>query len=193
MKNIISSAAARFVARASVLTSIAVVAVALLAAEEAHAGTTVDIDLAAPVVSRHDVDIDAPLSTVWAVQTNISAWPTWRPTVTAAHFDGTLSAGSAFKWEEGGLKITSTVREIVPQRRIVWTGPAQGIFAVHVWEFSATGRGVHVHTEESWSGDVVRANATTLQPMLDGALGDWLTRLKQVSEADSPQRQQKTQ
>ncbi|MBB5463859.1 SRPBCC family protein [Paraburkholderia sp. Cpub6] len=188
MNDFTSSAVARLINRASVGRVFVVVAVVLLAARQAHAGSTVSIDQAAPVVSRHDVDIDAPLSTVWAVQTNISAWPTWRPTVTAAHFDGRLAVGSAFKWEEGGLKITSTIQQIVPKRRIVWTGPAQGIFAVHVWEFTATGRGVHVHTEESWSGDVVRANVTTLQPMLDGALLDWLARLKQVSEADSRQR-----
>ncbi|MCC8392816.1 SRPBCC family protein [Paraburkholderia sp. MMS20-SJTR3] len=188
MNDFTSSAVARLITRASVGTALVVVAVVLLAARQAHAGRSVSIDQAASVVSRHDIDIDAPLSTVWAVQTNISAWPTWRPTVTAAHFDGTLAVGSAFKWEEGGLKITSTIQQIVPERRLVWTGPAQGIFAVHVWEFTATGRGVHVHTEESWSGDVVRANVTTLQPMLDGALRDWLARLKQVSEADSPQR-----
>ena len=192
MNNFTSGAAARLIARTSVVTAFTVVAVALLTAKRAHAEATVSIDQAAPVVSRQDVDIDAPLSTVWAVQTNIPAWPTWRPTVTAAHFDGTLSVGSVFKWEEGGLKITSTIQEIVPQRRIVWTGPAQGILAVHVWELTATERGVHVHTEESWSGKVVRANVTTLQPMLDGALQDWLARLKQVSESDSPQRQRKT-
>jgi hypothetical protein len=184
MNNIASRASAGLIASSCVAAALAVACIAtLLTAEQVHATTPAGIDQTAPVVSRHDIDIDAPLSTVWAAQTNISAWTTWRPTVTAAHFDGTLSVGSAFKWEEGGLQITSTVQEIVPQRRIVWTGPAQGIFAVHVWEFTATGRGVHVHTEESWSSEVVQANATTLQPLLDGALQDWLARLKQVSEA----------
>jgi hypothetical protein len=46
-----------------------------------------------------------------------------------------------------------------------------------------TERGVHVHTEESWTGDPVRSNAATFQPLLDGALQDWLTRLKTASEA----------
>jgi uncharacterized protein YndB with AHSA1/START domain len=190
MNNIASRASAGLIASSCVAAALAVASVgALLSAEQAHAATPAGVDQAAPVVSRHDIDIDAPLSTVWAAQTNISAWATWRPTVTAAHFDGTLSVGSAFKWEEGGLQITSTVREIVPRRRIVWTGPAQGIFAVHVWEFTATGRGVHVHTEESWSGEVVQANAKTLQPLLDASLQDWMARLKQVSESGSPPRQ----
>ncbi|MEQ5840503.1 SRPBCC family protein [Paraburkholderia acidicola] len=177
------------VTRASVVTVLTVSALVLLAAEQAHARTTtVGIDQAAPVVSRHDVDINAPLSTVWAIQTNISNWPTWQPSVTAAHLDGPLSVGSTFEWAQGDLKITSTIREIVPQRRIVWTGEAQGIDAVHVWVFTATRNGVHVHTEESWRGDVVKANAKTLQPMLDAALQDWLARLKQVSEGGAPRR-----
>ncbi len=67
-------------------------------------------------------------------------------------------------------------------RRIVWTGPAQGIFAVHAWEFTPTAQGVRVHTEESWSGDAVRANAGALQALLDQALQDWLERLKARSE-----------
>jgi len=46
---------------------------------------------------------------------------------------------------------------------------------------------VHVHTEESWSGEVVRAKAALLQPMLDGALQEWLTRLKLQSEAKAAQ------
>ncbi|MCW2392422.1 nucleoside-diphosphate-sugar epimerase/uncharacterized protein YndB with AHSA1/START domain [Sphingobium sp. B1D7B] len=143
------------------------------------------IDTAAPVISRNEIFIAAPVETVWAVQTDISAWTQWRPTVTAAHLDGELKAGSAFKWEEGGLKITSTVQELIPMRRIVWTGPAQGIDAVHKWEFIRTNGGVRVRTEESWSGNVVNKNAVTLQPMLDRALQDWLTRLKATSEARS--------
>lgn len=157
---------------------------ALSSAGSTHAEVPVGIDLSAPVISRQHIDIDAPLSKVWAIQTNISAWPTWRPTVKAAHHDGELSVGSAFPWEEGGLQIVSTVRDIVPRRRIVWTGPAQGIFAVHVWEFRETARGVHVHTEESWSGDVVQVSTASLQPLLDDALQEWLQRLKRTSEAD---------
>lgn len=90
---------------------------ALFTAWPTHAATPAGIDQAAPVVSRHDIDIDAPLAAAWAFQTNIAAWTQWRPTVTAARFDGRLAVGSPFNWEEGGLQITSTVREFVPPRR----------------------------------------------------------------------------
>jgi|SRR5579859_7858479 len=144
-----------------------------------------EIDRTAPIISRGDIFIKAPIETVWHIQTNISGWTTWRPTVSAAHYDGQLKAGSAFPWEEGGLQITSTVQDLVPMRRIVWTGPAQGIHAIHVWEFTATAEGVQVHTEESWTGEAAKAHAATLQPLLDKALQDWLARLKSTSEASA--------
>ena len=143
------------------------------------------IDEDAPVISRADILISAPLEVIWNIQTNISAWPDWRPSVVAARLDGALQAGTAFHWEEGGLKIISTLQEIRPMHRIVWTGPAQGIDAVHVWEFAATPDGVHVHTEESWVGDVVVEKQGDLQPLLDAALKEWLRLLKQQSEAAS--------
>ena len=40
-----------------------------------------DIDATAPVITRDEILIDAPLDAVWRIQTNISAWPTWRPEV----------------------------------------------------------------------------------------------------------------
>lgn len=174
------SSMATHAAAAAVLTAVRGV---VLQIDDARAAPVTGIDQTAPVVSRNEIVIDAPLETVWKIQTGISAWTKWRPTVTAARFNGELKVGSAFKWEEGGLQITSTVQELVPLRRIVWTGPAQGIDAVHVWEFTTTEQGVRVRTEESWSGDTVRTNAAVLKPILDGALQDWLTRLKTTSEA----------
>jgi hypothetical protein len=164
------------------MTALIAVTGAMLQIGEARAAPGVQIDSSAPVVSRGDILIKAPLDTIWRIQTGISAWTTWRPTVNAGRLDGQLQAGSVFEWEEGGLKIVSTVQELLPLRRIVWTGPAQGINAIHVWEFTPTPEGVRVHTEESWSGDVAQANAATLRPLLDNALQEWLVRLKETSE-----------
>jgi Activator of Hsp90 ATPase homolog 1-like protein len=96
--------------------------------------------------------------------------------------DDALTVGSVFHWETAGLQITSTVQEVDPPRRIVWSGPAQGITAIHVWEFTPTDHGVLVHTEESWDGEVVRAQTATLQQALDGSLRAWLTNLKHAAE-----------
>uniref|UniRef100_UPI00310172C2 hypothetical protein n=1 Tax=Neorhizobium sp. EC2-8 TaxID=3129230 RepID=UPI00310172C2 len=67
-------------------------------------------------------------------------------------------------------------------RRIAGTGPAQGIFGVHVWEITPTATGVHVHTEESWNGEGLVAQAKVYQPLLDQSLTDWLKLLQEQSE-----------
>ena len=35
------------------------------------------IDLTAPVISRHDVLIMAPVAKVWAAHIDLAAWPSW--------------------------------------------------------------------------------------------------------------------
>ena len=141
-----------------------------------------DINPKAPVLTRDEILINAPLKLVWRLQTNISEWPRWLTLVPRARFEGNLQVGSVFYWEEGGMQIESTVQEIVPQRRLVWSGTSQGINAVHVWEFTQTDRGVLVHSEESWDGAPALAQAAALQPLLDAATRTWLANLKGIAE-----------
>ena len=44
---------------------------------------------------------------------------------------GPLEVGTIFRWQTYGLSIESTIREIDAPRRIVWSGLAQGITAIH--------------------------------------------------------------
>ncbi|MEU6161068.1 SRPBCC family protein [Streptomyces sp. NPDC047130] len=148
----------------------------------------VGIDEAAPVITRDDIVIDAPLSRVWRTQTDVENWPAWQPAVSSSvkQTPGALRPGSSWVWSTEGLNdIASTVEQVQPKRRIVWGGPAQGITAVHVWTFTKTEDGVHVHTEESWTGDPVSANTAYLQEALDESLDDWLHNLKRESERES--------
>ena len=142
-----------------------------------------DIDRDAPVITHGEILIAAPLATIWNIQTNIPSWPTWQPDVSAASIDGPLAVGTVFHWQTGGLSITSTIQEIEPQRRIVWSGPAQGIEAVHVWTLTPGENGVRVHTEESWNGEPVRSQLDTMQHALDQSLKAWLENLKRAAEA----------
>jgi uncharacterized protein YndB with AHSA1/START domain len=141
-----------------------------------------DVNANAPVVTRDEILIEAPPDVAWKVLTDISAWPRWRPGVRTTPVEGALAVGSVFHWEEGGLRIASTVREIDPPRRLVWTGPAQGVDAIHVWRFTPAGGGVLVQTEESWEGESVQAQAVDLQALLDAAIRAWLTDLKIEAE-----------
>ncbi|MFC4586212.1 SRPBCC family protein [Sphaerisporangium corydalis] len=80
------------------------------------------IDTSAPVVVRLDITIDAPVDRVWALHTDIAAWPTWQNEITAAKIDGPLTAGATFHWSTFGLDIASTVRLI--DRRTASCGAA---------------------------------------------------------------------
>jgi uncharacterized protein YndB with AHSA1/START domain len=108
-----------------------------------------DIKTAAPVIIRDEILIQAPIETIWEIQTDVAGWPSWQPEVDGAQIDGPLAVGSVFRWQTAGLDISSTVEEIDPPRRIVWGAPAQGIVAVHVWTFEPQEGGVLVRTAES--------------------------------------------
>ncbi|GFN00942.1 hypothetical protein Sfulv_57520 [Streptomyces fulvorobeus] len=145
----------------------------------------VGIDEKAPVITRDDIVIDAPLERVWRIQTDVENWPAWQPDVSSSvkRTPGALRPGSSWVWSVAGLEnITSTAEQVEPRRRIVWGGPAQGITAVHVWIFTQTEDGVHVHTEESWAGDPVTAETAYFQQALDTSLDHWLHNLKQQAE-----------
>jgi uncharacterized protein YndB with AHSA1/START domain len=142
-----------------------------------------DIDENAPVITRDEILIDAPLGTVWDLHTDISSWPQWLPDIDSATMEGPLEAGTVFRWQTFGLSIESTIQEVDPPRRIAWSGPAQGIVAVHVWTMTPTEDGVRVHTEESWDGDPVRAQPEEMQRALDDSLRAWLQNLKHKAEA----------
>jgi uncharacterized protein YndB with AHSA1/START domain len=141
-----------------------------------------EINTDAPVITRDEILINAPIEKIWEIQTDISAWPSWQPDVDGAESEGPLGVGSVFRWQTAGLDITSTVQEIDPPRRIVWGGPAQGISAVHVWTLEPQEDGVLVKTQESWEGEPVDAQVETLQGALDNSLRDWLENLKRTAE-----------
>ncbi|ANP51360.1 uncharacterized protein YndB with AHSA1/START domain [Streptomyces griseochromogenes] len=142
----------------------------------------VTIDEIAPVIVRLSTVIDAPLSTVWGLHTDIAAWPSWNTDVEQAQLNGPLVLGSSFSWRTHGLDITSTVRELVPGERIVWGGPADGVTGIHVWTFEQNGDHVTVRTEESWSGAPVEAEPDRLGKALHDSLENWLRHLKARAE-----------
>jgi uncharacterized protein YndB with AHSA1/START domain len=145
-----------------------------------------EINEDAPVITRDEIVIQAPIETIWDIQTNVDEWPSWQPDVDGAKSEGALGVGSVFRWQTAGLDITSTVEEIDAPNRIVWGGPAQGIVAVHVWTFEPQDDGVLVRTAESWEGEPVTAQVETLQVALDGSLRAWLENLKRTAE-DRPE------
>ncbi|MGJ5893506.1 SRPBCC family protein [Streptomyces niveiscabiei] len=174
------------------------------AAPAAHAATPnrcggQGVDPAARIRYSSDTVIEAPLATVWKLQTDVRRWPTWQPPVlTAARLDpGPLKPGSRFRWTTPApatpttpattLTITSTVRELRRHHCVLWSGPAIGEGlrideGVHLWTFTETGDGVRVHTEETWTGSQVEADVPTATAALGAGLETWLRDLKAAAE-----------
>ena len=111
-----------------------------------------NIDQKASLKAKKEIEIDAPVDKVWSLLTGIDDWARWQPDVTSARLDGDLSVGTEFKWKAMGLKITSSIEELEPSKRIGWTGKSIGMKAVHRWNFDPQGNLTHVITEESLSG-----------------------------------------
>nr|WSW49633.1 SRPBCC family protein [Streptomyces sp. NBC_01001] len=156
------------------------------------------VDPAARVRHRAEVLINAPLRTVWKLQTDIERWPSWQaPVTTAERLDhGPLRPGSAFRWTTPvppnptpatSLEITSTVEQLRQHSCVRWTGPATGeglhIDGVHVWNFTAIPGGVRVSTEETHTGPQVDADVPTATAILRQGLEAWLNDLKATAEA----------
>ncbi|MBE8471255.1 SRPBCC family protein [Streptomyces justiciae] len=158
------------------------------------------VDATALVRYESDIVIKAPLSTVWKLQTDVERWPSWQPPVITSERlgPGRLKAGSQFRWTTPApatpttpattLVITSTVQELQPHRCILWSGPATGEGlrideGVHLWTFREAKDGVHVHTEETWTGTQIETDVPTATAALGASLEAWLHDLKTTAEA----------
>ncbi|MBC8153619.1 MAG: SRPBCC family protein [Bacteroidetes bacterium] len=142
-----------------------------------------EIDPNAPVITRDEIVIAAPVGTVWDLLTNVVAWPRWNKDITNARFDSPVVVGSVFHWDTAGLAgIDSTIGEVIPQRRIAWSGPSHGIMGTHVWHFTPVAEGVLVQTEESWAGEPITRQVSVMQQALDKSIRSWLESLKREAE-----------
>lgn len=141
-----------------------------------------DINRSASAIASSETLIRAPRALVWEVLTAIEGWPQWNPDVTRAELRGPLAPGTAFRWKAGGLPITSTLEEVVPERRLVWTGRTMSIRAVHVWTFEAREEGTFARTAESFEGLIVRLLAAPMRRMLASSLEKGLAALKAECE-----------
>src|SRR5262249_59671647 len=72
-----------------------------------HMTTPADIDRTAPVIARHEIDINAPLDTVWNLHTDVDACPPWNQEMTTANTDGPFPPGNSFTWPRYNIPATS--------------------------------------------------------------------------------------
>lgn len=143
--------------------------------------TPADVDRSAPVLAHHEVEIRAPLGTVWQLHIDVNGWTSWQEAITEAHIDGRFEPGNSFDWSSYGFAVTSEIYEVSERRRTLWGGTAGGITGVHEWLFAETDGGVRVTTNESFAGDPVSADVAGTQGQLDASLVAWLDYLRSAA------------
>jgi hypothetical protein len=52
----------------------------------------------APIISRHEITISAPLETVWRVLTQIDSWSDWNPDIAKANLTGPITVGKRMNY-----------------------------------------------------------------------------------------------
>jgi len=146
-----------------------------------------DVDRAAPVIARADLDVAAPADVVWDTLTDLATWPQWNTGVRSVSADGPFVVGTAFRWRAGPATVASDVLDAVPGESAAWSGRVTGIHAVHVWRFTPTAEGgTHVQSQESWTGLLPRLLRAPMRRTLQKALADGVVALKAEAERRHP-------
>ncbi|HTY94037.1 MAG TPA: SRPBCC family protein [Steroidobacteraceae bacterium] len=141
-------------------------------------------DRDAAAYAEAEVGIAAPPERVWQLLTRIDRWSEWNALVERAKLDGQLEPGSLFHWKSKGLTVTSTLRDVVPCRRLAWTGKALGTRAIHTWELAATPSGTLLRTAESFSGWLPKLMPRAMQRTLEETLPAWLQAVRSEAERE---------
>jgi uncharacterized membrane protein len=142
----------------------------------------ININKQAAAVCSKSICIDANSEKVWAVLSNINAWPTWQQDIKAAKIIGVVVAGNCFEWKSGGLKIKSRLHRTEAEKFLGWTGKAMGIYAIHNWQISERDGITTVIVEESMDGFFARLFKKSLNKNLQEGMQRWLEQLKLACE-----------
>ena len=87
------------------------------------------------MIARHEIDINAPLETVWRLQTDVSNWPAGQTDITAVRLDGPFEPGNSFTWTSYGFTVTSAIYAVAERARTLWGGTTEGITGTHEWVY----------------------------------------------------------
>jgi uncharacterized membrane protein len=118
----------------------------------------------------HQIPIDAPADTVWAVTMDIERWPDWTPTVRAATRldDGPLKVGSVARLSQPMQPVAEwVVTEMVPGRLFSWQTRRPGLDMIATHRLQPQGSA----TENTLQVDCKGALAWLLWPLLRVAIG----------------------
>jgi len=141
------------------------------------------VDEVAPVRTTCEIEIDAPVSTVWELLSRPAGWASWDPDIHDVTADEPAAVDVEFVWSSGRSRIRSRFAVVHPNREITWTGISAGAKAVHRHVLSAPdAERTHVRCEESMAGTLLGLfyNSDKMHATLEA----WLAALKTAAETN---------
>ncbi len=142
----------------------------------------IPINEKAPVKSKNQIEIEAPIDTVWKILTDINNWTKWQKAVSETEVLGEIKAGTKFNWKSGGLSFKSMIHTVSTNSMFGWTGTTLGADAIHNWTFEEKDKITIVYVEESLQGVFPRLFRGYFQKNLDSGVVTNLKELKSASE-----------
>jgi len=143
----------------------------------------IPINNSAPVKSANQIEIQAPIDTVWQILTDIKNWPKWQKAVTKTIVNEKIEEGANFKWKADGLLFKSKIHTSKRNVAFGWTGTTMGASAVHNWTFIKKDNDTTiVIVEESLQGVFPRLFKRYFQKNLDKGVITNLSELKSAAE-----------
>lgn len=137
----------------------------------------------APVKSRNQIEIQAPINTVWFILTDIKNWTKWQTAVTETIVEEKIDEGANFKWKAGGLSFKSKIHTSRPNTEFGWTGTTIGASAIHNWTFMEKDSNTTIAiVQESLQGVFPKLFRKYFQNNLDKGVLANLMELKAASE-----------
>jgi uncharacterized protein YndB with AHSA1/START domain len=138
-------------------------------------------------LAHNEIDIAAPVDTVWKALVRAEDWPAWY--TNAAHIHFTSHAGpdlrdrSRFRWNTFGRRISCKVLEFEPQHRLAWIAQGIGVDAYHAWVLTPLeGGGTHVLTQEAQNGWLARLGKRFMPERTERKHQAWLEELRRWVE-----------
>jgi uncharacterized protein YndB with AHSA1/START domain len=124
------------------------------------------------IFAHNELIIAAPAERIFAALVRATEWPAFYGNAKNVVIEGNateLTLGAQFHWTTFGVRVHTTIEELVPNRRLGWSGHALGSTAYHGWVIEPKDGGCLVVTEETQQGFVPRV----LRFFLRGGLLKW--------------------
>jgi len=144
-----------------------------------------------PIYTHNELEVDAPPEQVWAWLVRAQRWPEWYGNAKDIDIEGgspDLALGTMFHWTTFGVRVHTRIEELVPNRRLSWSGKGLlGATAYHGWVIlPREGGGCIVITEETQQGIVPSAGRFFLRSGLLEWHQKWLVGLAKMAANGSP-------